>query len=293
TNTETHVTQTLVTDAQGLYQVRYLNPGIYSVTAELQGFKRFSRIDNTVRVGDVLRIDVVLETGGMTETVEVTAEQPLLNTNSGGSGTTIDSKQIAELPLGDGTAYMLTRLAPGIMDSSDLHFARPADNGNLGGIVTNGVQGGNEFSIDGAPNLSNARGVGFSPPSDAIAECKVQTNAFDAQSGHTAGAVVNLALKSGTNALHGAGAYFNRDGSRTVTPLLTRRAGGTKPTREYNRYTGTVGGKIVKDKTFFMGAFEHLRDVQPEPASYTVPTEKMRRGDLSEFPAQIFDPLTA
>ena len=134
--------------------------------------------------------------------MQVTAESPLLNTTTGVSGTTIDAKQIAELPLGDGTAYMLTRLAPGIMDSSDLHFARPADNGNLGGIVANGVQGGNEFTIDGAPNMSNARGVGFSPPSDAISQFKVQTNAFDAQTGHTAGAVVNLALKSGTNALH-------------------------------------------------------------------------------------------
>src|SRR6185295_17269225 len=216
-----------------------------------------------------------------------------LNTTTGVTGTTISSKQIEQLPLGDGTAYMLTRLAPGIMDSSDLHFARPADNGNLAGIVANGVQGGNEFTIDGAPNLSNARGVGFSPPSDAISEFKVQTNAFDAQSGHTAGAVVNLALKSGTNAVRGAGSYFNRDGSRTATPLLTERAGGEKPTREYNRYTGTVGGPIIRDKTFFMGSFEHLRDVQPEPATYTVPTDRMRRGDLSEFSNQIFDPLTA
>src|SRR5262249_42250076 len=227
------------------------------------------------------------------ETVTVSGAPPLLNSTTGISGTTVDSAQIAQLPLGDGTAYMLTRLAPGIMDSSDLHFARPADNGNLGGIVSNGVQGGNEFTIDGAPNLSNARGVGFSPPSDAISEFKVQTNAFDAQSGHTAGAVVNLALKSGTNSVHGAGSYFNRDGSRTATPLLTERAGGLKPTREYNRFTGTVGGSIARDKTFFMGSFEHLRDVQPEPASYTVPTDKMRRGDLSEFGTQIFDPLTA
>lgn len=81
THTETHVAQTVVTDAQGLYQVRYLNPGTYSVTAELQGFKKFSRIDNNVRVGDVLRVDIALETGGVTETVEVTAEQPQLNTN--------------------------------------------------------------------------------------------------------------------------------------------------------------------------------------------------------------------
>jgi hypothetical protein len=188
---------------------------------------------------------------------------------------------------------MLTRLAPGIVDSSDLHFARPADNGNLGGIVANGAQGGNEFTIDGAPNMSNARGVGFSPPSDAIAEFKVQTNAFDAQTGHTAGAVVNLALKSGSNSLRFNGAYFNRDDSRASTPLLTERAGGTKPTRQYNRYTGTLTGPIVRNKTFFMVSFEHLRDVQPEPSTYTVPTEKMRAGDFSEFANQVFDPFTA
>ena len=88
--------------------------------------------------------------------------------------------------------------------------------------------------------MSNGRGVGFSPPSDAIAEFKVQTNAFDAQTGHTAGAVVNLAVKSGTNPLHAPASYFNRDDSRTAMPLLTERATGTKPTREYNRYTGTV-----------------------------------------------------
>jgi hypothetical protein len=147
--------------------------------------------------------------------------------------------------------------------------------------------------MDGAPNLSNARGVGFSQPSDTISEFKVQTNAFDAQSGHTAGAVVNLALKSGENRLKGAFSYFNRDASRAETPLLTERAGGTKPTRTYNRFTGMLSGPIFKDRTFFMIGAEHLRDVQPEPASYTVPTAKMRAGDFSEFSNLVYDPLTA
>ena len=132
-------------------------------------------------MGDAVRADFALEVGGITETVKVTAETPVLNTTTGVSGMTIDAKQIAQLPLGDGTAYMLTRLAPGILDVSDLHFARPMDNGNLGGIVSNGVQGGNEFTIDGTPNMSNARGTGFSPPSSAIAQFKVQTNGYDAQ----------------------------------------------------------------------------------------------------------------
>jgi hypothetical protein len=291
-NPGTGVSQTVVTDGKGLFEVLYLNGGTYSVKAELSGFKTVVRAGNEVRVGDVLQLALTLSAGGVEETVQVTAETPLFNTTTGISGTTVEAKQIAELPLGDGTAYMLTRLAPGIADSSDLHFARPADNGNLAGIVANGVQGGNEFTIDGAPNMSNARGVGFSPPSDAIAQFKVQTNAFDAQTGHTAGAVVNLALKSGTNALRFAGGYYNRNDSRSSTPLLTRRAGGTKPTREYNRYSGTLSGPIVRNKTFFMGSFEHLRDVQPEPASYTVPTEKMRAGDFSEFTTQVFDPAT-
>ncbi len=292
TNVDTKVAQTVVTDAEGRYQILYLNPGLYSIGAELSGFKKFSLKETRVGVGDAARVDVVLQTGGIEETVQVTAETSLLNTVSGISGTTVDAKQIAELPLGDGTAYMLTRLAPGIMDSSDLHFSRPADNGNLGGIVANGVQGGNEFTIDGAPNMSNAKGVGFSPPSDAIAEFKVQTSAFDAQTGHTAGAVVNLALRSGTNSIRGAAGYFNRDSSRAATPLLTERANGVKPTREYNRYTGTVSGPVVRNKTFFMGSFEHLRDVQPEPSTYTVPTARMREGDLSEFSNPIYDPAT-
>jgi hypothetical protein len=293
TNDDTRVQQTVVTDNKGLYQVLYLNPGKYTVTIELSGFKKVIRSANEVRVGDGLRVDAALETGGLEETIVVTAEPAVLETNTGVRGTTIDSKQIAELPLGDGTAYMLTRLAPGIMDSSDLHFARPMDNANLGGIVANGVQGGNEFTIDGAPNMSNARGVGFSPPSDAISQFKVQTNAFDAQTGHTAGAVVNLALKSGANALHLATGYFNRDSSRSETPRLTELAGGTKPSREYNRATATVSGPIVKDRTFFMAAYEYLRDVQPEASSYTVPTPKMRGGDFTEFTTPVFDPMTA
>jgi hypothetical protein len=292
-NVETQVTHTAVTDERGVYSVLLLNPGKYNVTATLQGFKTFVREGQLVAVAETVRIEISLATGTVEETITVQAEAPLLNTNSGISGILIDSKQIVQLPLGDGTAYMLTRLAPGIMDSSDLHFARPMDNGNLGGIVTNGVLGGNEFTIDGAPNLSNAKGVGFSPPSDAIAQFKVQTNAFDAQAGHTAGAVVNLALKSGTNSIRGAGGYFNRDASRTATPLLTERAGGTKPSRTYNRFTGQVGGPVLRNRTFYMVAYEHLRDVQPEPSTFTVPTEKMRVGDFSEFTSLIYDPLTA
>lgn len=302
TNVETNVAATAITDAKGVYQIRYLNSGTYSVEAKLEGFKPVIRKGVAVRIGDIIPADFRLELGGMTEVISVTAKAPVLDTTSGVTGQVIDSNQIQRMPLGDGTAYMLTRLAPGLVDSSDLHFSRPMDNGNLAGIVTNGAQGGNEFTLDGAPNRvspnntnpgNNFGVVGFSPPSDAIAEYKVQTNAFDAQSGHTAGATVNLALRSGTNSIKGSVAYFNRSDQRSATPLLTKRAGADKPSRKYDRMVGALSGPILRDRTFFMLSFEHLRDVQPEPASYTVPTDKMRAGDLSEFSTLIYDPLTA
>jgi|GEM_PF-390516 len=302
TNAETNVATPVVTDAKGSYALRYLISGTYNVEAALDGFKTVQRKGITVRVGDTIKIDMTLDQGSVEEVMVVTAEAPLLDTTSGSTGQVIDSDQIEKLPLGDGTAYMLTRLAPGLVDSSDLHFSRPMDNGNLGGIVANGANGGNDFTLDGAPNRvspnnttnqNNSGVVGFSPPSDAIAEFKVQTNAFDAQSGHTAGATVNLALKSGTNAIHATAGYFNRSDSRSATPLLTKRANGEKPTREYDRWTGTFSGPILRDRTFFMMSFEHLLDVQPEPSTFTVPTEKMRNGDLSEWGVSIYDPLTA
>ena len=300
TNDGTRVAATVVTDAKGFYQVRYLISGTYSVVAKLSGFKSAVRKGVEVRVGDEVTVDATLEAGSLEEVVVVTAETPLLNTSSGVSGQVIDSNQIKELPLGDGTAYMLSRLAPGIADSSDLHFSRPMDNGNLAGVVANGARGGNEFTLDGAPNrvspnttsAGNNNGVvGFSPPSDAISEFKVQTNAFDAQAGQTAGATVNLALKSGTNSFDGSLAYFNRDDSRSATPLLTKRAGGEKPTRELQPlHRRPSRDPSARTRRSSWPSFEHLRDVQPEPSTYTVPTLRMRQGDFSEWSVPIFDP---
>jgi hypothetical protein len=302
TNLGTNVASTVVTDAKGQYRVPYLISGTYAVKVELTGFKAVVRRPLEIRVGDVLTVDVTLEPGGIEDVVEVVARSPILDTSTGVTGQVIDSNQIQQLPLADGTAYMLSRLAPGVLDNSDLHFSRPMDNGNLAGISVSGVQGGSDFTLDGAPNRvspnntnpgNNSGVVGFSPPSDAIAEFEVQTNAFDAQIGQTAGGVVNLALKSGTNDFRGTVGYYNRDSSRTATPLFTERAGGEKPDRTYNRVVATLRGPLLKEKTFFMVGYEYLRDVQPEPATYTVPTMAMRQGDFSETGTLVYNPFTA
>ncbi len=303
TNTETNIANTTLTDERGAYQVRYLNAGTYDVQAQLEGLQTVRQNGISVRVGDAIPVNFTMEQGSVSEVMVVTASAPIIDSTTGVTGAVIDSNQIQQLPLGDGTAYMLARLAPGVSDASDLHFSRPMDNSGLSSIVANGVLGGNDFTLDGAPNRvspnntnpgNNSGVVGFSPPSDSISQFKVQTNAFDAQSGHTAGATVNLALKTGTNNWRGSLGYFNRSDSRTETALLSKRAGAEKPTREYDRFTGTFSGPVMRDRTFFMVAFERLKDIQPEAATYTVPTVRMREGDLSEWSGvTIYDPFTA
>ncbi|MBK9374362.1 MAG: carboxypeptidase regulatory-like domain-containing protein [Holophagales bacterium] len=294
TNVETNVSANAMTDAKGFYRVPYLNAGKYDVTAKLTGLQPTARKGISVNVGSVLTVDLIMTIGVSSEIV-VTGGAPLLDQTSPVTGQVVTREQIKELPLADGTAYMLSRIAPGISEASDLHFSRPGDNANLGGVVANGVRGGNDFTLDGAPNIVSDRRVGFSPPSEAISEFKVETNAFDAQSGHTAGAVINLALRSGTNQFHGAASYFNRSSDRTAKSPFQHKQGQDVISRDYDRFAAMIAGPVVKDSTFFMVAYEKLEDLTGEPATYTVPTEKMRKGDFSELLGlgiKIYDPLT-
>ena len=174
------------------------------------------------------------------ETVNVTSDAPALETGSVSTGTIVTGEQISELPLTEGTAYQLATLAPGIAYTGNPLFTGPTSNGNLAAFRSNGATGSNQITLDGSPNYAFDGGVGFSPPSDAVQEFKVQTNQFDAQQGYSAGATVNVAVKSGTNDLHGSVYEFNRDRSRTANNFFSNRSGQSRPIRTYNRYGGVV-----------------------------------------------------
>ena len=133
-------------------------------------------------------------------------------------GQVIDSKLISEIPLGDGTAYGLARLVPGASFERSYALQRPMDNDNLRGLTISGTIN-SEFTIDGSSNVVSGARVGIQPPADAIQEFKVETAVYDAQIGHTGAGNVNLALKSGTNQLHGAGSFYNRDDQRSANAL--------------------------------------------------------------------------
>ncbi|MEO6237313.1 MAG: carboxypeptidase-like regulatory domain-containing protein, partial [Vicinamibacterales bacterium] len=303
TNVETNVASSTTTNGEGDFSILFLNPGTYTVTAELSGFKKVSRPGLEVRIGDKLDVSLTLDVGRMEETVSVTAESPMLATTSGSTGQVISEKTISMMPLSDGNPFALARLAPGITYNGDLKFSRPFDNGGTSGIVTGGASGGNEFSLDGSPNMASGRRVAFVPPAGAVQEFKVETASFDAGSGHTAGATVNVTLKSGTNTLKGSGYTYYRSEKLAETDFFVKKAGTPKPKLGYKRPGFTVGGPVVipglfdgHDRTFFFGAVEWLYDNFPEPLSQTVPTQAMRGGDFSALLGQgivIYDPLTA
>ena len=170
TNVATNVASTTMTNGDGEYNILYLTPGTYTLTVELSGFKKMVREGIEVRIGDKLAVDATLDVGRMEETVSVTAESPILQTTSGSTGQVIDEKRISMMPLSDGNPFTLARLAPGITYNGDLKFSRPFDNGGTSGIVTAGAAGGNEFTLDGSPNMASGRRVAFVPPAGAVQE---------------------------------------------------------------------------------------------------------------------------
>jgi Carboxypeptidase regulatory-like domain len=302
TNTATGTVNTAIANEEGGFSIPFITPGTYDITVELTGFKRAEQKGVEVRIADRLTLDFKLEIGGLEETVTVTGGTPLLQTSSASQGQVIDEKRIQLMPLSDGNPFTLTRLAAGTVYTGDLKFSRPFDNAGTSAVTANGAAGGNEFTMDGSPNMANGRRVAFVPPAGAVQEFKVETATFDAQQGHTAGATVNVTMKSGTNTFRGDAYYHIRDEKFSKNDFFLERAGQPKAELDYKRYGFTFGGPVDlgfyngRNKTFFFTAVEWLYDTFPEPGQFTVPTEAQRNGDFSALlplGIQIFDPATA
>ncbi len=280
-NTGTNIAITVTTNESGAYTVPFLVPGTYSVTIVGDGFKTSTRESVEVKVDDRIPLDITLEIGASAE-VNIVGDADVIERGSVTTGTVVSRRQVEELPLAEGAPYTLSTQAPGVVYTGDPNFTGPTANGNLAGFRTNGTAG-NQINLDGTPNLAYTGQVAFTPPSDAVQEFKVQTNSFDAQNGFTAGSTVNVALKTGTNAFHGAVYWFNRDKNRTANNFFNNRLGRPRPDRKYDRYGGTINGPIIKDRTFFLFSFERQNDNVAQPTTYSVPTALMRQGNFTEL----------
>ena len=236
--------------------------------------------------------------------MRVSGAPPQLETANASLGSVLDSRRILDLPLTDGNPFMLSRLAPGVLSLGSIKNQKTFDGDATSDLSANGVAvRRNEFQLDGVPDTAG-RIVAFIPSTEMISEFKVQTASYDAAYGNTPGAIVNVSLKSGTNQLHGSLWENLRNSATDANQFFTNRAGQGKPPFRLNHFGASAGGPVYlpklydgRNKTFFFFGYEGLKDAYPQPFSGTVPTAKMRSGDLSELLAlgsryQVYDPGT-
>jgi hypothetical protein len=261
-NQATGMYRETVSGSDGSFIASGLTPGTYEVSAELAGFKKFTRRDLQAEVGKTLSIDVTLEVGGIEQTVNVNAESPLVDVTSKEIGGNITSETLVQLPSVNGNFIGFIGLLPGIVPSiSTESFGSDA-------ISVNGQDPrNNNYSVDGGNNnddvIGQRAGMQARTPIEAIQEFQVITNQFDAEFGRTAGAIVNAVTKSGTNFLRGSAFGYFQDGSLTEKDYFAKKNNLRKADTQYQRWGGTVGGPLVKDKMHYFASVERFSIDRP------------------------------
>ena len=290
-NVGTHDVRSTVASATGDFVVNLLPIGSYVVRVELDSFRpQESRVD--LRSGERIRVDAKLVIGGLSDTVQVTAEAPLLQTDSSTVSTLVTQNEVQDLPVNGRNFIRLVQLIPGANEGASNALSsgnRPDDRRQTSAISINGAgDNQNNLLIDGMDNNERAIGtIGVKPSMDAIAEVRVQTNMYPAEVGRTAGGVVNLLTKSGTNQFHGAAYGFLRDDRFDSRDYFAKQ----DPILKQKQFGGTLGGPVQSNRTFFFVDYEGFRQRQGQVNNLTVPTLAMRGGDFSELSQAIFDPL--
>jgi hypothetical protein len=250
--------RTVTSDPSGDYAVPELQPGVYKVRAEANGFKTVERVNIVIEVAQDLRLDFALPAGQVSETVVVTGEVPLLNTVSSTLGGTLSNAEINDLPLNGRNYENLLQLRPGVMRYPGGGFSTTSTNGLRAEDNAYFVEGlFNSEPYSGQAIINGAGIAGDSAtilPIDSIQEFNVEENA-PAEFGWKPGAVVNVGLKSGTNQIHGTAFAFGRDGVMDARNFFNTVPNAKLP-RTLEQYGGSAGGPIVKDKVFFFGAYE-------------------------------------
>src|SRR6266581_6581895 len=296
-NSETGLTRAVTTDSAGEYNAPSLPPGMYNVSGEIKGFKRVSLSGVRLNVDQKARVDLKLEIGDVTESVQVNAAVSLVQADSSELGATVNETQVKELPLNGRDFVQLTRLIPGV--SRGVPGANNDGSGNEGWrmsstFVANGMRTrDNNFLLDGVDNNElNLNTVIIFPSVDAIEEFKVQTSTYSAEFGRANGGVVNIQIKSGTNTFHGSGFEFLRNDKLDANDWFNNKNGRAKPPFRQNQFGSTFGGRIIRDKTFFFMDYQGWRVRQAQAYLSTVPTAAMKSGDFSELNRAIYDPLS-
>jgi hypothetical protein len=287
TNLGTGISYSANSSKDGLFEFLQLPIGDYAVRAEKSGFKTFTASNIHLNLDQVYNLQAAMELGTTSETVTVEANTSQVETTSMQLGTTVTSSQIVDLPLNGRNWTQLMQLQPGVQASSD-RFGQM----NAGGYSTNGAETQqNSYLINGVDTNDTSLNVALVIPSpDAIGEFNLVTSTLNPEYGRNSGAVVNAAIKNGTNQFHGDVFEFYRDTFLDAIPWFETQ----RELFHQNQFGGTIGGPIVKDHAFFFFSYQGLRVVEPQPSAFAnsasgappaVFSSAERTGDFSSSPS--------
>jgi hypothetical protein len=283
-NDATGVAVTNVTNGEGKYIFDFVDPGAYTIVAELQGFKSAEQRNVRVQQRSSMTVDLALSVGGLEERIVVEAAPVQVQFKSSSSDITLEQQLVDQVPIPGRNPYNLASLDPSITVSPATNENRPyhhayANDYDAGG----GTRRANDVLLDGVA-LGASFKTAYTPAVDAVEQITVSKNSVDAENGHSLGGVISLNMKSGTNQFRGSGYMYGRDpGLNSVSDPTIRRVPGQEVRgTELRMYGATVGGPIKRGRIFSFTSFEQWDDKRPITIVRTVPTELERRGDFSQ-----------
>src|SRR6266852_3874106 len=288
-NEGTNVSRDARTNSGGDYDFVEVPVGTYRLEFDLTGFKKNVRRAVTLDINQVITLNITMQVGAAQEVVDVTSEAPLVDTTTTQLGAVVNDRAISQLPLNSRDTYQFLQLQPGVMSTVGSSNTIVYGSDKAGAVAVNGGRGrSNNFSVNGGD--ANDQFVNLptvQPSPDSIQEFRVLTNTFDAEYGRNSGSVVNVVTKSGTNSLHGNMYEFFRNTVLNANPYCFTAVQGIpcdKPKFNQNQFGGTLGGPIVKDRTFFFTSYEgrRIRQGIPSPLVF-VPTASERPSATQPF----------
>ncbi len=293
TETRTNISNNTTTNSDGNYFFANVKDGVYRVEATLKGFKKVVKDNVIVDVNTTVRADLALQIGDVSETVTIEATSaPILQTDRADTGRLLESKQIAELPLGFNRNFQgLLITVPGATRPTRPHSQFFNSQDSLESKVNGQSRLSNNFMLEGVDNNQKTGLLQvLIPAADAIETVSISTSNFDAEFGRAGGAVASATLKSGTNNVHGSAWFFgnNNNGWLQAGNYFTHT---TAPTH-YRQVGGAVGGPIIKNKLFYFGDYQYTTDTLGTVYRYTAPYQDWFGGDFRNAPTKIYDPRT-
>ncbi len=292
-NVATGVTANAVTNGQGEYRFLFIDPGTYKMTADVAGFESYVQNGIVLNMSQASTVDIHMKVGSQSDTIEVTSEAPLLETEKSDRGVVLPQRSVEELPLGVRNPIELVEAVPGVTQITQRYDLLPFTNNGNSNYSFNGMNGdATENLLDGVPNdmvYQNLNSIAYIPAVDSVAEFKALTTPFDAQYGRSSGGIISVVTKSGTNVFHGTAYDFIERTPMFANTWANDAAKTAKSNQSLDQYGYSVGGPVRiphlydgKDKTFFFNSWEGYDQNINLVSGTSVPTALQRAGDFSQ-----------